>query len=257
MKRISFYIFIFFSFSASAQDLSLYERHYYNAPELNLPYRYLRPAGNDTIYPLVIFLHGAGSKGFDNEQPLEIGGRFFLRDSIRRNYPAYILFPQCPEIDLWAYFTNVPGPGNNRIVFPFNKNPTEVSGALMMLIDSLIHADRIDTRRIYICGLSQGGMGVLDLVARYPYVFAAGISMCGAGDAKTSKRFAGKTSLWLFHGDSDPVIPVQFSRDYFRRLKNLNADVRYTEYPGVQHNCWMNAFKEPDFMNWLFSRYKK
>lgn len=257
MKAIIYSILFFSGCAVYGQDLSLYEKHFYNAPELNLPYRYLRPSGKDSVYPLLIFLHGALAKGFDNEQQLQGGGPFFLRDSIRKNYPAYVLFPQCPEIDLWAYFESNDVPGNKRLVFPFDKKPTEVSGVLMKLIDSLMHADRIDPSRIYIGGLSQGGMGVLDLIARYPQVFAAGISICGAGNATTSKKFAGKTSLWLFHGDSDPVIPVKFSRDYYRRLVKLNADIRYTEYPGVQHNSWVNAFKEPDFMSWLFSRHKK
>src|SRR5690349_11490670 len=127
MKKIAIYLLIVMNLQAFGQDLSLYERHFFNAAELNLPYRYLRPSRNDTVYPLLIFLHGAYEKGFDNERQLEIGGSYFLRDSIRNNYPAFILFPQCPEIDAWAYFQNVPVPGNNRIVFPFDKKATEVS----------------------------------------------------------------------------------------------------------------------------------
>src|SRR5690242_4839623 len=110
MKKVFIYCFIFLVRPACAQDLSLYEKHYFNAPELNLPYRYLRPSGNDSSYPLLIFLHGANAKGFDNDLQLQLGGYFFLRDSIRNNYPAYILFPQCPEIDLWAFFDNAPLP---------------------------------------------------------------------------------------------------------------------------------------------------
>src|SRR3954468_5168296 len=89
---------ILFSCTTNGQDFSAYKKHYFNAPELNMPYRYLRPQNFDSTkqYPLVIFLHGAFEKGFDNESQLNIGGRFFLRDSIRKNYPAFILFPQCP-----------------------------------------------------------------------------------------------------------------------------------------------------------------
>jgi predicted peptidase len=261
MRRSIALIVIFFCSFCSAQDLSLYEKHYFDAPELNLPYRLLRPAGADANlkYPLLVFLHGANEKGFDNQQQLAIGGKYFLRDSIRKNYPAYVLFPQCPEIDSWAYFESVPekDAGGNRLAFPFKKNPTEVSRVLMRLIDSLVHADRIDSARIYIAGLSQGGMGVLDLVARYPSVFAAGLSICGAGNVSTCKYFAGKTALWLFHGDSDDILSVGFSRSYFKKLQKLGADVRYSEYPQVKHNSWVNAFQEPDLMAWLFSRKKK
>lgn len=253
---------IFISSFGRAQDFSAYENHYYNAPELNLPYRLLRPPATDTVkkYPLVIFLHGAYEKGFDNEAQLSIGGRYFLRDSIRKKYPAYVLFPQCPAVDVWANFETKTDEANGQVTeikFPFDKKPTEVSSVLLKLIDSLKRVDKIDPSRLYIGGLSQGGMGVLDLIARHPEMFAAGFSMCGAGNANTAKYFAGKVSLWLFHGDKDDVIPVSFSRDYYKKLQKLKADVRYSEYPGVLHNCWVNAFAEPDLMQWLFSVQKK
>lgn len=252
---------ILFSCISDAQDFSAYEKHYFNAPELNVPYRYLRPQNFDSTkkYPLIIFLHGAFQKGFDNETQLNIGGRFFLRDSIRKNYSAYILFPQCPEKDSWAYFETKAESSTGNVTevnFPFNKKPTEVSSVLMSLIDSLKRSDKIDRSRIYIGGLSQGGMGVLDLIARYPDIFAAAFSICGAGKESTAKDFAGKTALWLFHGDADDVVPVSFSRNYFKRLQKLKADVLYSEYKGVKHNSWTNALNEPALMYWLFSKRK-
>jgi predicted peptidase len=99
-------------------------------------------------------------------------------------------------------------------------------------------------------------MGVLDMIARYPDMFAGALSICGAGEPTTTKFFAGKTALWLFHGDKDPVVPTSFSQQYYRRLKRANAIVRYSEYPGVEHNSWVNAFKEPELMSWLFAQKK-
>jgi len=99
-------------------------------------------------------------------------------------------------------------------------------------------------------------MGVLDLIARYPKLFAGAFSICGAGNISSAKNFAGQTALWLFHGEADDVVPVKFSRDYFKRLKKLKADVQYSEYAGVKHNSWVNAFSEPSLMYWLFSKRK-
>ena len=129
-----------------------------------MPYRYLRPKDSNSLnkFPLVIFLHGANAKGFDNEAQLNEDGRFFLRDSIRENYPSYVLFPQCPERDLWAFFeikTDAATGSDEQLNFPFNKKPTETSMVLMRLIDSLVHSDEIDAHRIYIGGLYQGGNG--------------------------------------------------------------------------------------------------
>jgi predicted peptidase len=261
MRHHILFVLLISSIACYAQDFSAYERQYFNAPELNLPYRYLRPDNFDSTkkYPLVVFLHGAHEKGSDNESQLNIGGRFFLRDSIRKNYPAFVLFAQCPLLDVWAYFETKTDPTTDTITeinFPFNKKPTEVSSVLMKLLDSLVHSDKIDLSRVYIGGLSQGGMGVLDFIERYPKFFAAAFCICGAGNVSVAKNFAGKTSLWLFHGDADNVIPVRFSRDYFKRLQKLKGDVLYTEYQGVKHNSWVNAFNEPALLYWLFSKRK-
>ena len=245
----------------AAQDLNAYEKHYFDAPLLNMPFRYMRPLHADASqkYPLLIFLHGANQRGFDNERQLLIGGAFFSRDSIRNKYNSYVLFPQCPEIDTWAYFETSGDPLSGNTVslkFPFNKQPTDVSKVLMQLLDSLLRTDAIDPNRIYIAGLSQGGMGVLDLIARYPERFAGAVSMCGAGDVSTAKLFAQKVPLWLFHGEKDDIIPVDFSRNYYKRLTRLHAEVKYTEYPGVLHNCWIHAFKTAEWVDWLYHWHK-
>jgi predicted peptidase len=261
MRLLFCLLIAFHSFFCNAQDFSAYEKHYFNTTELNLPYRLLRPLHQEAEkkYPLLIFLHGAFERGFDNERQLDIGGRFFLRDSIRTNYASYVLFPQCPESDVWAYFEASADPASGKtteIRFPFPKKATDVSSALKKLIDSLVDTDSIDPKRIYIAALSQGGMGVLDFLARYPDLFAAGLSICGAGNVTTVRNFSGKSALWLFHGEDDDVIPVSFSRTYFKKLRKLSADVRYSEYAGVKHNSWVNAFNEPDFLHWLFSKNK-
>lgn len=256
-----FVMALLLSRSLPAQDFSAYQKNNFTHEQAVLPYRILLPdADVSQKYPLLIFLHGAFEKGTDNEKQLAIGGRFFLRDSIRKNYPSYVLFPQCPEDDSWAYFENRIDLATGYATdwkFPFLQEPTPVTGLLKKLIDSLITTGKIAADKIYIVGLSQGGMGVLDMIARYPETFAAGLSMCGAGEPATAKLFAGKVALWLFHGDKDPVVPVDFSRNYYRRLKKSAPNTRYSEYKGVEHNSWKKAFAEPELMKWLFAQGKK
>jgi len=62
--------------------------------------------------------------------------------------------------------------------------------------------------------------------------------------------------FWFFHGDADSVVPVDFSRTAVTRLKYLGAAIRYTEYPGVKHNSWINAYAEPDFLPWMFGQHQ-
>jgi predicted peptidase len=261
MKFVVAFISFMLSRSLCAQDLNEYKKELFARKNQVLPYRLLYPIVFDTSkqYPLLIFLHGAYEKGNDNEVQLDIGGRYFLADSNRRNFPAVIVFPQCPSNDLWALFdAEFDSMGMlKRAIFPFRKEPTAITSLLKQLVDSLMLLSFIDKRKIYVGGLSQGGMGVFDMVARYPGIFAAAFPICGAGKVSTADKFAKQTALWIFHGADDDVVPVHFSRQFYEKLKKLGADVRYTEYPGVRHESWINAFHEKDLLPWLFSKSKK
>lgn len=254
--------FCLLSFTARAQDFSAYRYGVFKRNNASLPYRILYPLHFDSshAYPVVIFLHGAGHKGNDNEAQLNIGGLFFLREANREKFPAIVIFPQCPVTDSWAYFDNTIDSATGLAKdwsFPFRSKAQEPVLLLKGLLDSLHSKPFTDSNRIYIGGLSQGGMGVLDMIARYPDFFAAAFPMCGAGKEKTAGNFAGKVALWFFHGEKDDIVPVSFSRNFYKRLQKLGADVKYTEYPGVFHNCWNNAFAEKELLPWLFSKVRQ
>ena len=105
-------------------------------------------------------------------------------------------------------------------------------------------------------GLWLGGMGTFEMVCRYPDLFAAAIPICGGVNIKRLGEIETTTSLRIYHGDADSVVPVSFSREAYTTLKSNNADVQYIEFPGVDHNSWTPAFNMPDFMEWLFSQSK-
>ncbi len=247
---------------AKSQDLNAYAFADFREGKNILPYRMLMPVSFDSSkkYPLLVFLHGAFEKGSDNQSQLSIGGRYFLYKENRERFPAIIIFPQCPELDSWAYFeTQIDSATGlvNKWNFPFKKEPTTTTALLKHLLDSLVALKYLDPSRVYIGGISQGGMGVFDMAARYPDLFAAAFPICGAGRINTAKNFSGKVAVWIFHGEKDEIVPVRFSREYFKQLQKQGADVRYTEYPGVFHNSWVNALNEPELLTWLFSKSKK
>jgi predicted peptidase len=61
-----------------------------------LPYRLLSPKAVKarTRYPLVIFLHGAGERGSDNQRQLKHFVRSFAGSEVRRIYPCFVAVPQ-------------------------------------------------------------------------------------------------------------------------------------------------------------------
>ena len=70
---------------------------YKNAQGDSLLYRQLYPDANRVRkYPLVIFLHGSGERGNDNEAQLKWGVNNFASDKNLMLYPAFVIAPQCP-----------------------------------------------------------------------------------------------------------------------------------------------------------------
>ncbi|MRG45935.1 phospholipase [Chitinophaga sp. SYP-B3965] len=225
-----------------------------------LPYRILMPVDYKpgTEYPLILVMHGAGERGNDNISQLKHGSKLFLNDSLRKEYPAIVVFPQCAKNSSWAVMQfNKDSVGWGGVKFIADTIPTVPAGLLHQLMDSLLHSGSVDYRRIYVGGLSMGGIGTFDMLARYPNRFAAAFPICGAGNEEYATRFADGTAVWIFHGAEDKTVPTKFSQDYYKRLKMAGCRVLYTEYPGVGHNSWDNAFAEPDLLSWMFSFKRK
>jgi predicted peptidase len=249
----------FLTTSLSAQDLSLYEKKtFISSRGDTLPYRILYPLNYDAgkKYPLILVLHGAGERGNNNESQLTHGGKLFLADSNRIKFPAIVVFPQCAQNSYWAK-ANV-----NRNVTPFEINfdysgsPSGPLNAALELTHQLLEGGSIDKKRIYITGLSMGGMGTFEAVYREPKLFAAAAPICGGGNPDLYSKQMAKVPFRIFHGAADAVVNVKLSRDMVARLKELKASVEYLEYQGVNHNSWDNAFAEPDFLSWFFSKKK-
>lgn len=238
-----------------AEDISAYKKKMFIHGKDTLRYRILYPESYNKhkSYPLVVFLHGAGERGNDNERQLDHGGTLFLTDSIRKKFPAIVIFPQCPVDSLWK--VSCPLDLNPAYDPALNTSgPTTPERLVKLLMDNLVERNIADNKRIYICGLSMGGFGVYDLVIHYPHYFAAAIAICGKANVKLYPEKAASVPLWIFHGEADNVVPVQPDRDLYKALQIAGAkNVKYTEYPGVYHNSWENAFAEPTLLTWLFS----
>lgn len=224
--------------------------HSFTAARGTIPYRILAPneIKSDAKYPLIIFLHGAGERGDDNSRQTHHGGSLFLDKDNRQNFPAFVVFPQCPSGKRWVE-VNWGEP-------TFHQQPVEPSepmSVVMELIPSLMKSLPIDSSRVYLMGISMGGFGAWDLAARQPDLFAAVVPICGGADNSTAPLLA-KMPIWTFHGAIDNVIKVERTRTMVEALKQAGGTPRYTEFPDVSHNCWSKAFSDPELLPWLFSQ---
>jgi predicted peptidase len=238
-------IVIFSSIMASAQKNRLFDKLLFVDKGDTLPYRLLKPVNPQAMkkFPLVIFLHGAGERGKDNEIQIQHITELFLDERNRGKYPCYLIAPQCPKKEWWANFDNK----------TLGKEPSRPMSLVISLIEKAIRDFPIDESRIYITGLSMGGYGTWDLIARYPDKFAAAVPICGGGDPKTVSVIK-HIPIWAFHGALDKTVAPQESRVMIQALQAAGALPGYSEYPDIGHNSWLNAYREPHLIHWLFDQ---
>lgn len=244
----------------SAQDKSAFEKREHTYKEGELSYRVLYPENFDEnkIYPVVYFLHGAGERGTDNQRQLVHGSKLFLDAQNRQKFPAIVVFPQCPPNDYWANVSRDVNEttGQREFIFAKKGKPTRAMKGALSLIDSLVNLPFTDSKRIYISGLSMGGMGTFELVSRKPKLFAAAMPICGGDNPKSARLYAKNVPFWVFHGAKDDIVPPEFSEQMVAAIKANGGDVKLSLYPNANHNSWDSAFAEPEYLSWLFSQSK-
>ena len=242
-----------------AQDFSLYQKKQLVSQGDTLPYRILLPANfnEKTKYPLVLFLHGSGERGGDNEKQLVNGGAFFLQSGLRQQYPMIVVFPQCPEGSSWANMSSTyDSTGKRTFTFNTHDSATTPMRLLEALLQKLPTLYKIDMNRISVGGLSMGGFGTFELVRRNPAFFAGAFPICGGADPETAPKLK-KANWWIFHGAKDDVVPPVYSQQIAAALKKEGANVIFTLYPEASHNSWDSAFAEPTLMPWIYSNAKR
>lgn len=249
-KNLLLFLFTFFSLIVQAQ----FQPASFMIRGNTLPYQIMYPENYDKNkkYPLVVFLHGAGERGNDNQKQLA-HGQGFLIDNFYAKYPAIVIVPQCP-ID--SYWSNVQSNtiGNVRIFkFDVTEKPTNAMETLEFLIKDWIDSGKVNTAKVYVGGLSMGGMGTYELLWRMPNTFTAAFAICAGGNIDNVRFSTLNTPVWIFHGGADSVVPVQASREMFKALSEAGHNVKYTEYDGVDHNSWDKAFQEKNLVPWLFN----
>lgn len=199
--------------------------------------------------PVLLFLHGAGERGCDNDLQLHHGAAEVISWCERNNQKVLLLFPQCPENHQWV---NTPWDALSHTLPEISE---DLSLALAMLESETARTDA-DRNRLYICGISMGGYGTWDAISRNPELFAAAFPVCGGADTEQAPKLVNMPIL-TWHGGVDSVVPTSRTRDMVDALKKAGSQkVTYVEVPGCDHNSWTPAFQEDASWKWLFAQSK-
>lgn len=193
-----------------------------------LNYLYYAPKDAEAPMPLVVYIHGAGSRGKSLDQMGVIGPIKLIEEG--KSFPARLVAPQCHE-DHWF----------------------DLFETLAEFIDAMRHDPRVDVKRVYVAGSSMGGFTAWQMACAHPDWFAAAVPVCGGGQEWYAYRLKGMP-IWAFHGLLDPVVPVEESVKMARAAQRAGADVRLTIYPDVRHEAWERAYADDAMWAWLFSQ---
>lgn len=179
-------------------------------------------------WPLLVFLHGAGERGQDLNR-LKIHGPIMLVEQ-GKDLPFIIVAPQCPADQWWPY----------RVEH------------ISAVIDEIVEKYPVDTKRIYMTGLSMGGYGTWATATRYPDRFAAIAPICGGGEVLLANLLKA-VPIWAFHGDKDTIVPLSESQRMVDAVNNAGGNAKLTIYPGVNHNSWTQTYNNDALYEWFLS----
>ena len=218
----------------SKPDLILAEQE--TITKEKLPYYLYYPKAYKTHkeekFPILLFLHGGGGSGGDLEALKRSGPPKMIADG--KEFPFLVLIPQNTHKKQWW---------NTR--------------AIAQLLDTIITNNRVDPNRVYLTGLSRGGGAAWEMAVQYPQKFAALAVVCGMAPVPYASWIDKKMPIWVFHGEEDTSIPITESEEMVRKLKRLNYDVRFTRYPGVGHDSWVNAYSTKELYEWFMKQNRK
>ena len=180
-------------------------------------------------WPLIIYLHPSSLQGHNLSMirtpiPPDV-------DEIKNDFPFVVLTPQCPdEYDAW--------PGD----------------LVVALVDEAVKLYNVDARRVYVTGFSLGGRGSWSVAVDCPEVFAAIAPVAGSyGQPERISRIK-DVPVWVFHGDSDRLLPIGPVRDMIQNLKDSGGNVRFTIYKGAGHGIVGRAYRTRELYEWLLKQ---
>jgi predicted peptidase len=177
-------------------------------------------------WPLIVFLHGSGERGSDIEKVSKHGVPKWVQSN--PSFPFIVVSPQLPSsLGDWI--------------------PSDV----VALVDEIICRYAVDPNRIYLTGISMGGIGTWATAIQFPDRFAAIAPVSGWGfpdEAAVIRHIP----AWVFHGADDAAAPLSRAQEMVDALLAVGGNVTFTVYPGVGHSgAWPPTYEAPDLYDWF------
>ncbi|HLF36542.1 MAG TPA: alpha/beta fold hydrolase [Anaerolineales bacterium] len=199
----------------------------------------------DTLWPLILFLHGSGDDDYDSAFVLSYGLPAVLQAGEQPDeFPFIVVSPQASPGGTWWTEDALP--------------------VLDALLGEVLETYRVDPDRVYLTGLSMGGYGAWYLATTYPERFAAMISVSGSGyrtpfpPAEETLCRMEDLAVWAIHGAQDQMSDPEASRLNTLALKaSCLGEVQWTLYEDEGHfGTFERAYRDPQLYLWLLEHHR-
>ncbi|MCX7922652.1 MAG: prolyl oligopeptidase family serine peptidase [Clostridia bacterium] len=190
----------------------------------------------EKAYPLIVFLHGYGESIY---LPMFSPG-----------HNSFLAACESKEVIMIAPNGKHKIPGATLY-----RNAGEQD--VLQVINLAKKAYNIDDKRVYLTGVSMGGNATLYIGSRHNELFAAMALSCGYLSSDINLDRLKNTPLYVFHGDTDDIVPVRSSREIVSQLKAKGGNILYKEFPGVGHNAWDYSHNDTSLIEWFLQYSKK
>jgi predicted peptidase len=184
-------------------------------------------------WPLIVFFHGAGRRGFNIARLAEISLPELSR--MREDFPFIVASPQLPS-GFWP-----------KYIDPMDE-----------LLEHLVDHLAIDEKRLYMTGFSIGSHGAWHYALRHPDRFAAIAPIAAGPSASGSEPIPEDICklkdlpIWTFHSEADSTTSFELTEVVVEALEDCGADVRFTRYTDLSHGeTAFDAYGDAELFDWF------
>lgn len=178
-------------------------------------------------YPVILFLHGSGSRGSDIDKLLS--NPYFRITDEQQKFPFITVAPLC-SVNTWF----------------------DMFETLEEFVHKLRTEGYVDQKRIYLMGASMGGYATWQLGMSLPECFAAIVPICGGGMYWNAGRLV-NVPVWAFHGAKDGNVCVEETIKMVDAVNRTGGNARLTIYPENGHDAWSDTYQNQELFAWLLS----
>jgi predicted peptidase len=211
-----------------------------------VPHGYKGPKDPNT-YPLLLYLHGADGADVPAHKVAGLGP-YIVKNAAK--FPMFVIFPRGAHDGFW---------------YRDNK-PLDSKRALEILDEVQKKYAVIDPKRLYLTGVSMGGLGTWDLAEEKPDLWAAIVPVsAGQGNNRSVNKYPQEQAAlikdipsWCFHGLKDTTVHAGWTKDMIKALEDAGGHPKATYPPDADHaGCWPIAYDNDELYDWLLKQHRE